>query len=290
MARFGCLVLFLSVAMHSLPILAQGSDTASASALHFPNSLLRPRIAGAIDDSSLITLRGNTHPLARPEFDQGQAPISMPANRLALVLARSTQQEANLQTYLQSVQDANSPNYRKFLSPDQFGQRFGVGDSDIQAIQGWLASQGFTVSKVAKGRMAIEFSGTVGQVQSAFHTSIHSYLVNGEQHWANATDPQIPAALSPVVAGIAFLARLTRPQFTALPRCSTPISPARHTMAQGSPSESPATPTSTSLRMPTIVPPLGSLRRRPRLLSTARTPAKTAMPLRHISTPKSPAE
>src|ERR1017187_9923265 len=81
MARFGCLVLFLSVAMHSLPILAQGSDTASASALHFPNSLLRPRIAGAIDDSSLITLRGNTHPLARPEFDQGQAPISMPANR-----------------------------------------------------------------------------------------------------------------------------------------------------------------------------------------------------------------
>jgi hypothetical protein len=191
--------------MHSLPILAQGSDTASASALHFPNSLLRPRIAGAIDDSSLITLRGNTHPLARPEFDQGQAPISMPANRLALVLARSTQQEANLQTYLQSVQDANSPNYRKFLSPDQFGQRFGVGDSDIQAIQGWLASQGFTVSKVAKGRMAIEFSGTVGQVQSAFHTSIHSYLVNGEQHWANATDPQIPAALSPVVAGIASL-------------------------------------------------------------------------------------
>jgi subtilase family serine protease len=91
----------------------------------------------------------------------------MPASRLLLVLTRSTQQEADLQTYLQSVQDANSPNYRKFISPDEFGQRFGVGDSDLQAIQAWLTGHGFTVSKVSKGRMAIEFSGTVGPVESA---------------------------------------------------------------------------------------------------------------------------
>jgi len=129
----------------------------------------------------------------------------MPANRLLLVLARSTQQEADLQTWLQSVQDANSPNYHRFLSPDEFGKRFGVGDADLQSIQAWLASHGFAVNRVAKGRMAIEFSGSVGQVQSAFHTSLHSYMVNGEQHWANATDPQIPGALAPAVAGFASL-------------------------------------------------------------------------------------
>lgn len=129
----------------------------------------------------------------------------MPTSRLLLVLSRSTQQEAALQTWLQSVQDANSPNYQKFLSAEDFGTRFGVSDADLQSIQAWLASQGFTVNKVAKGRMAIEFSGSVGQVQSAFHTSIHSYLINGEEQWANASDPQIPSALAPVVAGLASL-------------------------------------------------------------------------------------
>ena len=139
-------------------------------------SASQPRIAGAIDESSLVTLRGNIQPLAQPKYDQGPAPVSMPANRLLLILSRSTQQEAELQSYLQSVQDANSPNYRKFLSPEEFGQRFGVGDSDLQTVQSWLAGHGFTVNKVGKGRMAVEFSGTVGQVQSAFHTSLHSYV------------------------------------------------------------------------------------------------------------------
>lgn len=178
---------------------------ASASAQGAQHSSLRPRIVGPIDESSLLTLRGNTHPLALPKFDQGPAPVSMPANRLLLILSRSTQQEAELQSYLQSVQDANSPNYRKFMSPDEFGKAFGVNDTDLQTIQSWLAGHGFTVSKVGKGRMAIEVSGTVGQLQSAFHTSLHSYVINGEQHWANASDPQIPSALAPVVAGFASL-------------------------------------------------------------------------------------
>jgi hypothetical protein len=164
-----------------------------------------PRIAGVIDESSLVTLRGNTHPLAQLRYDRGPAPVSMPANRLLLILSRSTEQEAELQSYLESVQDANSPNYRKFLNPDEFGKRFGVSDSDLQTVQSWLAGHGFSVNKVAKGRMAIEFSGTVGQVQGAFHTSLHSYLINGERHWANASDPQIPSALAPVVAGFASL-------------------------------------------------------------------------------------
>jgi hypothetical protein len=165
----------------------------------------RPRITRTIDESSLVTLHGNTHPLAQWKFDQGPAPVSMPANRLLLVLARSTEQEADLQTWLQSVQDANSPNYRHFLSPEDFGQRFGVGDADLQSIRAWLTSRGLTVNKVSKGRMAIEFTGSVGQVQSAFHTSIHSYLIGGVRHWANAIDPQIPSALAPVVAGLASL-------------------------------------------------------------------------------------
>ncbi len=163
------------------------------------------RITTAINDSSLVALRGNVHPLVRASLDNGPAPVSMPASRMLLVLSRSTQQEADLQTYLQSVQDKDSPNYLKFLSPTEFGKRFGISDADLQTVQAWLTGQGFTVNKVPSGRVAIEFSGTVGQVQSAFHTSIHGYSNNGQKFWANAADPQIPTALAPVVAGIASL-------------------------------------------------------------------------------------
>ena len=179
--------------------------TASAGAQVSPHPAVQPRITGTIDESSLATLRGNVHPLAQGGFDTGPAPVSIPASRVLLVLSRSTQQEADLQTYLQSVQDRNSPNYHKFLSPEEFGSRFGVDDADMQTVQTWLTGHGFTVNKVSKGRTAIEFSGTVGQVQSAFHTSLHSYLINGDKYWANATDPQIPIALAPVVAGFAAL-------------------------------------------------------------------------------------
>jgi len=191
------LVAFLLVSSLTIatPTSGQGSQ----------HSSLQSRIVGAVDESSLVTLHGNTHPLAQQRYDQGPAPVSMPANCLLLVLARSKQQEADLQTYLQSVQNANSPNYHKFLSPVEFGKQFGVDDSDLQSIQSWLAGHGFIVNKVAKGRMAIEFSGSVGQIQTTFHTSIHGYLVGGEQHWANASDPQIPSALAPVIAGLAAL-------------------------------------------------------------------------------------
>lgn len=193
---FPCVTLLLSSFLCSaLPSVAQDSA----------QSFRQPRLAAVIDESSLKTLHGSTHPLARSEFDQGPAPASMSANRLVLVLSRSAQQEAELQTWLQSVQDSNSPNFRHFLGPEEFGKRFGVEDADLRPIQDWLTSHGFTVGKVSKGRMAIEFSGSVKQVENTFHTSIHSYLVRGQQYWANASDPQIPSVLSPVVAGLAAL-------------------------------------------------------------------------------------
>jgi len=78
-------------------------------------------------------------------------------------------------------------------------------DADVQAITQWLASHGFSVTNVTRGRSVVEFSGTAQQVTAAFHTEIHKFLINGEQHWANASDPAIPAALAPVVAGVASL-------------------------------------------------------------------------------------
>ncbi len=164
-----------------------------------------PRITQAIDETELFPLRGNTHPLARAANDQGVAPPDLPMERILLLLRRSPEQEAALKQLLEEQQDPASVNYHHGLTPEQFGEQFGPALEDTDRITGWLKSQGFRVDGVANGRNVVEFSGTAAQVERALHTQIHSYFVNGEQHWANAQDPQIPAALSPVVAGIVSL-------------------------------------------------------------------------------------
>ncbi|MGI8961076.1 MAG: protease pro-enzyme activation domain-containing protein [Bryobacteraceae bacterium] len=170
-----------------------------------PGQTGQSRITQEVTDTRLVTLRGNTHPLARPVFERGSAPADLPLDRMLLVLKRGPAQESALKQLLDEQQDRFSPNYHKWLTPEQFGSRFGPSDQDIQTVTLWLESQGFQVARVANGRNTIEFSGTASQVQNAFHTAIHRYVINSEEHWANANDPQIPAALAPVVAGVATL-------------------------------------------------------------------------------------
>jgi len=155
-----------------------------------------------VNESALTPLRGNTHPLAQAQYDQGAAPPDLPMARMLLVLKRSDAQESALQALLDAQQDPNSASYHQWLTPDAFGQQFGPSDQDMQTIATWLASHGFQIGGISRGRTVIEFSGTAAQVQQAFRTEIHKYVVNGEAHWANATDPQIPQALAPVISGI----------------------------------------------------------------------------------------
>ena len=166
---------------------------------------LKSRIALPVDETSLVTLKGNTHPYARAEFDQGAAATSLPLHRMLLVLKRSQEQEATLDSLLDEQQDASSPNYHKWLTPEQFGAQFGPSQQDVQIITAWLQSHGFVVTGVSKGGILIEFSGSASQVQTAFHTSIHTYAMAGKTYYANSQDPQIPTALSSVVAGVRSL-------------------------------------------------------------------------------------
>jgi Pro-kumamolisin, activation domain/Bacterial Ig-like domain (group 3) len=160
------------------------------------------RITRPIDESQRITLRGSTHPLAQAQYDRGAVAPNFPAGRMVLLLQRSAEQESSLQTFLQSVQDPGAQQYHQYLTPQQFGQQYGPSDSDLQTIAGWLRSQGFAVAPIRGGRSTIEFSGTAAQVRTAFHTEVHRYVVNGEQHYANVSDPAIPAALGPAISGI----------------------------------------------------------------------------------------
>jgi len=147
-------------------------------------SNIQPRITAAIDEANLTTLRGNTHPLARPQFDRGPAPASLPMERMLLVLKRSAAQETALDALLDQQQDKSSPNYHLWLTPQQFGQQFGPADQDVQTIASWLQSHGFQVNRVSNGRTVIEFSGTAGQVRNAFHTEIHSSQAAVSHAWS----------------------------------------------------------------------------------------------------------
>lgn len=173
----------------SLPLAAQTSTAVN-------------RVAAPIDETNLVPLHGNVHPLAQARFDRGPAPVSTPTGRIMLVLERSASQQQALTQYLADLQNPSSSSYHKWLTPAQYGARYGISDSDLQTVQTWLQAHGFKIEKVPQARNVIEFSGNFEQIQSAFHTTMHSLLVNGENHFANMTDPQIPAALAPVVAGV----------------------------------------------------------------------------------------
>ena len=163
------------------------------------------RITQRIDDSKVVALKGSTLAVVRVASDRGKVADSLALERLQLVLSRSPQQESALRMLLNQQQDKTSPNYHKWLTPEQFGQKFGLAESDVQAVANWLEAQGFRVTNITRGRTAIEFSGDAGTVSKTFHTEIHNYFVNGQAHIANAGDLQIPSALSRVVAGIASL-------------------------------------------------------------------------------------
>jgi len=160
------------------------------------------RITRAIDTTQVLRLQGSLHPLVKSRQAQAHLSGSTILNNVAIVFKRSPAQQKALDTLLIEQQDPKSPEYHHWLSPKQFGNQFGLAPVDIDKIKSWLKSQGLTVGSVDDGRTQISFSGTVTQVEAAFHTEMDSYLVDGEKHFANAIPLSIPAALADVVLSV----------------------------------------------------------------------------------------
>jgi Pro-kumamolisin, activation domain/Bacterial Ig-like domain (group 3) len=159
----------------------------------------------AIDSSARATLVGSRPAAAHSANDTGRMSPSAKLEGVTVVFSRSQAQEAALQALLTAQQTPGSPQYHQWLTPDQFGTQFGVADSDIAKVEGWLQQQGFTVSGVSRSRNRITFSGSVGQIETAFGTEMHRYSVNGEAHFAPSSDLSVPAALLGTVQTVANL-------------------------------------------------------------------------------------
>jgi subtilase family serine protease len=162
-------------------------------------------ITQPIDNSNLVTLAGNTRPEAIAANDRGPVADNMLIDHMLLQLQRARQTEQAVETLIDQFHDPNSSNYHQWLTAAAFGRQFGLAQQDLNKIAAWLQSQGFAVNVVYPSGMLIDFSGTAGQIRAAFHTEIHNLIVNGAAHIANMSDPQVPAALAPAVAGIVSL-------------------------------------------------------------------------------------
>jgi len=160
------------------------------------------RISRPVDNQNLVTLSGHIHGGVRPENDRGRVDASLNLQYAMLVLNPSAAQQQDLDNFLVQLQVPGSADYHRWLTPEQYAARFGVAQADIDKITAWLTSQNLSVVSVARGRNAIAFSGNVRAVESAFHTEIHKYVVNGENHFANASEPSVPTAFSAVVGAI----------------------------------------------------------------------------------------
>jgi subtilase family serine protease len=165
----------------------------------------KDRIASAIDDEQRVVLTGNRHPLAQPKFDVGAVAASYRLQRMILVLQPDATQQAALEQFVEAQHDPESPLYQQWLTPSEYGKRFGVSDNDVAQVAAWLQIHGMDVEEVPASRRTLTFSGTATQVESTFHTRIHTYKLGQEVHHANVNDPEIPQALASVVAGVVSL-------------------------------------------------------------------------------------
>lgn len=176
-----------------------------AFAAHAASAAPGTRVSARIDENRLATLAGNVRPEATAANDLGAVADAMPLAHMQLLLQRAPEQERALASAIDALHDPKSPTYHRWLGAEQFGAQYGVASADVAAVTKWLSARGFKVHRVYANALTIDFSGTAGAVRQAFHTEIHRLSVKGERHFANMSDPQIPAALAPVVKGIVSL-------------------------------------------------------------------------------------
>ncbi|HTV10038.1 MAG TPA: protease pro-enzyme activation domain-containing protein [Candidatus Aquilonibacter sp.] len=172
-----------------------GVSASAQIGLHYRTLITQP-----VNDKDLVTRRGNVRPAVFTGTDMGKMEDSKQLEHLRLQLLRSPEDEAALQAYLDDLQNPKSPNFHKYGTAAQFVAEFGPDPQDLSKIESWMTSKGLTVNFFTPS-MTIDFSGSAGAVSRAFHTEIHYVNVDGAKHFANVSDPMIPAALSKAVLG-----------------------------------------------------------------------------------------
>ena len=205
----------LSARPRSLSALAVSLSLSSVLGAQAISSSGKPLIQQPVDDTQRVTLAGNTRPEATAATDQGVVSDALPLAHLQMVLKRSAAQQAAAEQLLKNQADVKSADYHRWLTNAQVAERFGAHPADVDTVELWLKGKGFTINSESLAEGVIDFAGTAGLVRTAFNAPLHRLVVNGQTHFSNTNDPQIPAALASAVVGIAKLNDfMPRPMFT----------------------------------------------------------------------------
>ena len=145
----------------------------------------------------------------------GQAPLvgSLPAGQqMNLSIVLPLRNQAELASLLQRLYDPTSPDFRQFLTVDQFTERFGPTAHDYQAAVSFARANGFTVTGTPVNRLVVPISGTVDQINSAFHLRMNVYRHPTQDRTFYSPDREPSLNLSVPVAHIAGLNNFQLPQ------------------------------------------------------------------------------
>ena len=145
---------------------------------------------------------------------------SNPGQTVNVTLVLGLHNQDALEQYIYSTVTQGNPSYHRFLTTAQFADRYGATADEITKVKSFLKQQGLTQVELLPNHLAIKVSGTIGQFNTAFHTSIHDYQASDGStfHRPNAT-PSMPSALSGtlvVASGLSSEARYRSHRVSAL--------------------------------------------------------------------------
>jgi subtilase family serine protease len=112
---------------------------------------------------------------------------------------------AEEEEFLQELMTPGSPQFHKFLTPDQWNARFAPSLADEQAVVDWANSQGLTVTHRFPNRLIVDVEAPVPTIEKALQVTINNYLLDGYVHFANEREPAIPANLSAIIRSVGGL-------------------------------------------------------------------------------------
>jgi subtilase family serine protease len=168
------------------PIRALGYNPFSASiflgvSMKFESNQTRAVVcAAALFVASAVAAQAQTvltHHV-RPAVSLGQARYlnPMPANEsLRLDVVLSLRDQAGLDQLLREMSDPSSPNYRRFLSPAEFTERFGPSQEQYDALTRYATSNGFRVVGGSREGTDLQIEGPVSAIETAFHVQMGVY-------------------------------------------------------------------------------------------------------------------
>jgi subtilase family serine protease len=86
---------------------------------------------------------------------------------------------AKLRQFALAVSTPGNAQYRHFLKPSQYFQRFGTTSGTVSAVSSWLTGAGLHVTGVEAHHRWLEVSGNVAEAEAAFGVTIDKYQHNG---------------------------------------------------------------------------------------------------------------